>query len=76
MWIYLTPMMYSGPSTRFRPDLDLILIPGVRCHPGDPTEKQFMMRPYGTMVSLIRQFTIAQVYIISRTDSIVLNTPM
>ncbi len=28
-------------TTRFRPDLDLILIPGVRCHPGDPTEKQF-----------------------------------
>ena len=28
-------------TTRFRPDLDLILIPGVRCHPGDPTSKQF-----------------------------------
>lgn len=27
-------------TTRFRPDLDLVLIPGVRCHPGDPTEKQ------------------------------------
>ena len=27
-------------TTRFRPDLDLIQIPGVRCHIGDPTEKQ------------------------------------
>ena len=28
-------------TTRFRPDLDMIQIPGVRCHIGDPTEKQF-----------------------------------
>jgi len=28
-------------TTRFRPDLDLILIPGVRFHPGDPTGKQY-----------------------------------
>jgi 4-hydroxy-3-polyprenylbenzoate decarboxylase len=28
-------------ATRFRPDLDMIQIPGVRCHIGDPTEKQF-----------------------------------
>jgi 4-hydroxy-3-polyprenylbenzoate decarboxylase len=28
-------------TTRFRPDLDLTLIPGIRCHPGDPTQKQF-----------------------------------
>jgi len=28
-------------TTRFRPDLDLIVLPGVRCHPGDPTQKQF-----------------------------------
>ena len=27
-------------TTRFRPDLDMIQIPGVRCHIGDPTEKQ------------------------------------
>lgn len=27
-------------ATRFRPDLDMIQIPGVRCHIGDPTEKQ------------------------------------
>jgi len=28
-------------TTRFRPDKDLIVLPGVRCHPGDPTQKQF-----------------------------------
>ncbi|MCD7787249.1 MAG: UbiD family decarboxylase [Oscillospiraceae bacterium] len=28
-------------TTRFRPDLDMICAPGVRCHIGDPTEKQF-----------------------------------
>lgn len=27
-------------TTRFKPDLDLLHIPGVRCHPGDPTSKQ------------------------------------
>lgn len=27
-------------TTRFRPDLDLITIPGVRLHPGDPTGKK------------------------------------
>ena len=28
-------------TTRFRPDKDLITIPGLRCHIGDPTEKQY-----------------------------------
>ena len=28
-------------TTRFRPDKDLIQIPGLRCHIGDPVEKQF-----------------------------------
>ncbi|MGM9608090.1 MAG: UbiD family decarboxylase [Oscillospiraceae bacterium] len=28
-------------TTRFRPDKDLIVIPGVRCHIGDPTQKKF-----------------------------------
>ncbi len=28
-------------TTRFRPDKDLITIPGLRCHIGDPVEKQY-----------------------------------
>ena len=28
-------------TTRFRPDMDLVTIPGVRCHIGDPTQKKF-----------------------------------
>ena len=28
-------------TTRFRPDKDLVTIPGVRCHIGDPTQKKF-----------------------------------
>ena len=28
-------------TTRFRPDKDLIQIPGLRCHIGDPVEKQY-----------------------------------
>lgn len=27
-------------TTRFKPDLDIIHVPGVRCHPGDPTAKK------------------------------------
>lgn len=28
-------------TTRFRPDKDLVTVPGVRCHIGDPTQKKF-----------------------------------
>lgn len=48
-------------TTRFRPDLDLIQIPGVRCHPGDPTQKQFYdpaLRDNGLALKAIYDATV------------------
>jgi 4-hydroxy-3-polyprenylbenzoate decarboxylase len=48
-------------TTRFRPDLDLIVIPKVRCHPGDPTQKPFydpQLRDIGLAYKAIYDFTV------------------
>jgi UbiD family decarboxylase len=48
-------------TTRFRPDKDLIVIPNVRCHPGDPTQKQIydpQLRDIGLAYKAIYDFTV------------------
>ena len=52
--------MQWAMTTRFRPDKDLIVIPGVRCHPGDPTQKPFydpQLRDMGLAYKAIYDFT-------------------
>ena len=52
--------MQWAMTTRFRPDKDLITIPGVRCHPGDPTQKPFydsQLRGVGLAYKAIYDFT-------------------
>ncbi|MTI58623.1 MAG: UbiD family decarboxylase [Firmicutes bacterium] len=48
-------------TTRFRPDKDLIMIPNVRCHPGDPTQKLFydpQLRDVGLACKTIYDCTV------------------